>query len=328
MRRLWRWSWRIALALVAVVLAYVFGSLAWVHRLEASSATGAAPGSGHFTDVSGVPVHWQAHGAFGRPVVLLVHGTAAWSGTWFSLVPALEGAGYQVVALDLPPFGFSGKAIDADFSRPAQAERIRAVVDAAGAKRVIVVGHSFGGGPALEFALRYPERVERLVLIDAALGLQAPPPDPGSPACRVLATQALRDPLIAASAGNPLWSRTLLRSFVARKDAVTDERLRAYRRPATVEGASAALGAWAHHFACVVETGVSTDPANIARLPMPLDLLWGADDTITPLAQAQHLQSLVPSARLRVLPGIGHIPHIEDAAGFEKVLVETLRESP
>ena len=325
MRRLWRWTWRAALAAVAVVIAYVLGSVAWVRSLENATAAGAAPGSGHFTDVAGVPVHWQAHGAFGRPVVLLVHGTAAWSGTWFSLVPALEAAGYQVVALDLPPFGFSGKAIDADFSRPAQAERIRAVLDAAGATRVVVVGHSFGGGPALEFALRHPERVERLVLVDAALGLQAPAPDPAAPACRVLGTRALRDPLIAASAGNPLWSRTLLRSFVARKDAVTDARLQAYRRPASVEGASAALGAWANHFACVAETGLSTDPATIARLPVPLDLLWGADDTITPLAQAQHLVSLVPTARLQVIPGVGHIPHIEDAAMFERVLVATLR---
>jgi pimeloyl-ACP methyl ester carboxylesterase len=229
-----------------------------------------------------------------------------------------------VVALDLPPFGFSGKAIDADFSRPAQAGRIRAVLDAAGATRAVVVGHSFGGGPALEFALRHPERVERLVLVDAALGLQASAPDAGSPACRVLGTPLLRDPLIAASAGNPLWSRTLLRSFVARKDAVTDARLREYRRPARVEGASAALGAWAYHFACVAETGLSTDPARIPSLGVPLDLIWGADDTITPLAQAEHLRTLVPAARLRVLPGVGHIPHIEDAPAFERALLAAI----
>jgi pimeloyl-ACP methyl ester carboxylesterase len=58
---------------------------------------------------------------------------------------------------------------------------------------------------------------------------------------------------------------------------------------------------------------------------LPLDLLWGADDTITPLAQARHLQGLVPSARLRVLPGVGHIPHIEDPPAFEQALVGILR---
>jgi pimeloyl-ACP methyl ester carboxylesterase len=227
MRRLLRWAVRVVLALLAVVALYFAGSVAWIAHAERDVAIEAAPGNGHFLDVAGTPVHWQAFGAYGRPVVVLVHGTAAWSGTWFSLVPALERAGYQVVALDLPPFGFSGKSIDADFSRRAQAERIRAVVDAAGAGRAIVVGHSFGGGPALEFALRHPERVQRLVLVDAALGLQAPAPDPASPACRVLASPALREPLVAASANNPLWSATLLRSFVARKDAVTGERLRA-----------------------------------------------------------------------------------------------------
>ncbi|MGH8030706.1 MAG: alpha/beta fold hydrolase [Arenimonas sp.] len=328
MRRLLRWIVRAGLVVVALVVAYVVGSLAWVRTLEKSAAISAAPGNGEFVDAGGTPVHWQAFGAYGRPVVLLVHGTAAWSGTWFSLVPALENAGYQVVALDLPPFGFSGKSIDADFSREAQAERIRAVLDDAGIDRVTVVGHSFGGGPALEFALRHPDRVQRLVLVDAALGLQAAPPDPASLACRVLATPMLRDPLIASTAAQPLFSRALLRSFVARKEAVTDTRLLAYRRPAHVQGASAAMGAWAHHFACVAETGSSTDPAAIGRLQPALDILWGADDTVTPLAQGKHLQSLVPHSRLQVIQGVGHIPHIEDPLRFEQVLLATLARAP
>jgi pimeloyl-ACP methyl ester carboxylesterase len=325
MRALLRWTVRSMLALLGAALAYVLGSVAWTRHAERDAAVSLAPGNGHFVEAAGTPVHWQAFGDYGRPVVVLVHGTAAWSGTWFSLVPALERAGFQVVALDLPPFGFSGKSTGTDFSRAAQALRIRAVVDAAGARRVVVVGHSFGGGPALEFALRFPERVERLVLVDAALGLDAAPPDPQSAACRLLAWPALREPLVAATANNPLWSATLLRGFVARKDAVTDERLRAYRRPASVEGANASLAAWAHHFACVPETGASTDPARIARLAMPLDLLWGADDTITPLAQARHLQQVVPAARLQVLPGVGHIPHIEDPQAFEPALLHALR---
>jgi pimeloyl-ACP methyl ester carboxylesterase len=318
---------RLLVATLLLGLAYVGLSVAWVRAIEDSDAMAAAPPGGRLTAGAGAAVHSQANGAVGRPVLLLVHGTAAWSGTWFSLVQALERAGYRVVAVDLPPFGFSDKGVGTDFSRPAQAERLRAVLDAEGATRATVVGHSFGGGPALEFALRWPGRVERLVLVDAALGLQASPPDPSTPACRLLAVPALRDTLVAATAGNPLWSGTLLRSFVARKDAVTPERLAEYRRPASVRGASASLGAWGHHFACVPETGASTDPAQVARLSVPLDLLWGTDDTITPLAQAEHLRTLVPTARLRTLAGVGHIPHIEDPAAFEKALVETLRGS-
>jgi pimeloyl-ACP methyl ester carboxylesterase len=328
MRRLVRWLVRAVLAVVGLVLLYVGASVAYVHVHEARTAAQAAPRGGHFTDVGGTAVFWQSHGDERRPALLLVHGTAAWSGTWFSLVPALQSAGYRVLAVDLPPFGYSAKAVGGNYTRAAQATRLRAVLDAAGVQRAIVVGHSFGGGPALELALQAPDRIERLVLVDAALGLQGPPNDPSSPACRVLGTRMLAEPLLASSTGVPLWGATLLRGFVARKDAVTPVRLREYRRPAAVQGANAGLAAWARHFACESETGVSTDPARVRGLAVPLDVIWGADDTITPLDQARHLQTLVPAARLQVIPGVGHIPHIEDPARFERVLLETLHTLP
>jgi pimeloyl-ACP methyl ester carboxylesterase len=176
--------------------------------------------------------------------------------------------------------------------------------------------------------LRDPGRVDRLVLVDAALGLQASPPDAGSLACRVLSHPWLRDPLFAASANNPLWSRRLLQGFVARKEAVTPERLAEYRRPSSLAGANAALAAWASHFACDADDGLSTDGTAVRGLRVPLDLLWGADDTITPLPQARHLQSLLPNARLQVIAGVGHIPHIEDPTRFETILVQVLATTP
>ncbi|HEV8693223.1 MAG TPA: alpha/beta hydrolase, partial [Lysobacter sp.] len=184
--------------------------------------------------------------------------------------------------------------------------------------------HSFGGGPALELALAHPERVQRLILVDAALGWDAEP-KPHSPVCRVLATSMPRRVLLSATATNPLWSKTLLRSFVAHKEAVTNERLAYYRQPSELRGATDALGAWSHHFICEDERGVSTDPARISRLQVPMTLLWGADDTITPLDQAHRLRKLVPQSRLQVIPGVGHIPHIEAPEAFERTLLNALQ---
>lgn len=311
---------------LALVAAYVAGSEIYVHLHEDATPRSAAPAGGRFFDIQGTEVFAHDFGpAAGRPL-LLVHGTAAWSGTWFSLVPSLRNAGWRVIALDLPPFGYSDKRTDRDFSRTAQAARLRGVLDGYGIAHAVVLGHSFGGGPALEFALRDPDRVERLVLVDAALGLQAPPPDAASLPCRALAHPWLREPLFAASANNPLWSRKLLQGFVARKEAVTPERLAEYRRPSLLQGANAALAAWADRFACTADSGMSMDEDAVRRLRTPLDLLWGADDTITPLAQARHLQSLLPQSRLRVIPGVGHIPHIEDPARFEALLATTLAQ--
>jgi len=328
MRRLLRWPVRIAVTLLALAIVYVAASVAWVSRHESAVAAATAPAQGRFTDVGGVQVFSQDFGPANGVPILLVHGTAAWSGTWFELVPVLENAGWRVIAVDLPPFGYSDKRAGIDFSRPAQARRLLAVLDAWKVDRAFVVGHSFGGGPALEFALSDPGRVRELVLVDAALGLQAPPPDPASATCRIFGTPALRDIVMASTAGNPLWSTKLLKGFVARKEAVTPERMVQYRRPAALRGANAALGAWANHFACQRESGLSTQPDAIRKLDVPTSLIWGAEDSITPLEQARHLQTLLPNAKLHVVDGVGHIPHIEDPATFARTLLDVLATPP
>lgn len=325
MRRFVRWLVRGVVALVALLVVYVIASVVYTSAHEHRDLAHSAPRDGRFVVVDGVRVFARLHpGRADRVPVLLVHGTAAWSGTWFELIPALQRASWPVIAVDLPPFGYSDKATHTDFSRTAHAARLRGVLDAFGIERAMVVGHSFGGGPALEFAMREPARVERLVLVDAALGLAAPPPDAANAACRVLAMPRVRNVLMSSTAANPLWSGTLLRSFVARKDAVTPQRMVAYREPASLRGASSALGAWAHHFACVRETGMSMDADRIRAIHVPMFLLWGADDTITPPAQATHLQSLVPGTPLRMMEGVGHIPHIEAPDDFARLLLDTL----
>ncbi|WP_133501382.1 alpha/beta fold hydrolase [Cognatilysobacter terrigena] len=314
---------RMIFVALATAVLYICASVAWVESNERLSPRDAAPANGRFVDVDGVSVFVQVSGpATGEPV-LLVHGTGAWSGTWFTLVPALTQAGYRVIAVDLPPFGYSSKSTRADYSRPAQALRLLRVLDALHVAKARVVGHSFGGGPALELALLAPERVERLVLVDAALALDAPQNDRDTLACRVLAHRG-REPLLASTATNPLWSRHLLESFVARKEAVTDARLAAYREPMQLRNATDALGAWAHAFACDPRSGRSTEPANVAKLAVPLTLIWGDADTVTPIAQAERLRALVPGTQLRVLHGVGHIPHLEDPTSFEPVLLQAL----
>lgn len=317
---------RLVFVILGTAAAYVGLSAMWVDEHERLSPRDAAPATGRFVDVRGVPVYVQVSGPANGAPVLLVHGTGAWSGTWFSLIPSLTHAGYRVIAVDLPPFGYSSKAPGLDVSRPAQAARLLAVLDALHVDRARVVGHSFGGGPALELALQAPSRVERLVLVDAALALDAAPNDPSSTTCRALSHPGARYALLASTATNPLWARRLLRGFVARKDAVTDARLAAYRAPLEVQRATQALGAWGYAFACAPRTGLSVDTANVAKLAVPLHLVWGDADTITPIAQAERLKALVPGASLDVLHGVGHIPHIEDPASFEPTLLRELAD--
>ena len=121
--------------------------------------------------------------------------------------------GWRVVAIDLPPFGWSEHDPKARYDRGSQAERLAAVVTALG-KPAIVVGHSFGAGPATELALRHPKRLRGLVLVDAALGELDPAAE--SSVAKTMRMTPIAELVTAASVTNPDALEPLLRSMIAR----------------------------------------------------------------------------------------------------------------
>ncbi len=291
----------------------------------------AAPAGGRWVRAGDAEVHLREWGPKTGEPLLLVHGTGAWSGTWVSNVEAMAAAGFHVVAMDLPPFGFSQLPDSRDYSRAAQARRIQGVISQLGASSVTLLGHSFGGGPAAEAAMLNPESIRHLVLVDAAIGMQ----EPGQAACEpslamraLFGWRALRTGIIAVVGTEPQFGEFWLRQFVARKEVVTPERTAIYQLPFAGEDYSAGLGDWAQQFAGGCETPNSVQPESFRRLAIPVTLLWGADDTITPLAQATRLKGLLPRSRLVVMPGVGHIPQIEDVALFNLEIVKVLQAAP
>lgn len=291
-----------------------------------------APPGGRWVSVQGASLFVQEWGAADGPTLLLTHGTGAWSGTWFDTPQVLAAAGWRVVAVDLPPFGLSETAGAADYRREAQAQRLLALIDALGRGPVALVGHSFGAGPALEAALRGPDRLRQLVLVDPALGLgsagEAPACAPAGIADDLLASRGLRTTVLTATVTPPWFTSFWLRQFVARTEAVTPERVQAYQRPFTRARFTERLGDWASSFArASCESAWSLRAATVKEhlsAVLPVTLLWGERDDVTPLAQAHTLQQWLPQAQLLVLPGVGHIPHIEDAAAFHAALTKAL----
>jgi pimeloyl-ACP methyl ester carboxylesterase len=113
-------------------------------------------------------------------VVLLVHGTGAWSEIWRSTLERLAAAGYRAVAVDMAPFGYSEQPAAGDYTTASQGRRLAALVESLGSP-VVLVGHSFGARATVEAAMLAPERLRALVLVDAALGLHDAA---GATACR------------------------------------------------------------------------------------------------------------------------------------------------
>ena len=333
---------RLLVAFLALMLLVAIALAGWLgyasmkrSQRERMTIESLAPATGRWVDVGDSRLFVQEWGPKSGPVLLLTHGTGAWSGTWFELPETLATAGWRVVAVDLPPFGFSAsnrRNGELYYSRPAQAERLLRLMESLGGPgEIVLVGHSFGAGPALEASVRNPSRLRQLVLVDPALGLgptgEAPvcAPVPGW-AAWLLGRREIRATLISGSATYPDFTASLLGSFVHRKEAVTPERVGAYQVPMRRFSYGADLGDWAWAFANAgCEPAASLDPQKLSAWSQgggpPVVLLWGAADTITPIAQAQALLRWMPGSRLVELPDLGHIPHIEDPVVFATALL-------
>ena len=246
------------------------------------------------------------------PPVMLVLGTAAWRGFWKDVAAHLAAQGWRVIAVDLPPFGWSEHDPKARYGRIDQAQRLAAVLEAAaGGRPAVVVGHSFGGGPATELALRHPRRLRSLVLVDAALGALDAAPKGGGP----LGFRPLAEVATAATVTNPAATGPLLRSMIARK-ARAQAWLPILKQPMRRRGTTSAYAAWLPSLFASDDGALSRTSPGLKRLSVPLALIWGEADTVTPLAQGRRIAALGRARSFALLRGAGHIPHIEDPEGF------------
>jgi pimeloyl-ACP methyl ester carboxylesterase len=260
----------------------------------------------------------------GTPI-LLVGGTAGWSGFWRDVAHDLAARGFRVVAIDLPPFGFSDHDPDKRYDRVRQAERILAVLHAsAGDRPAILVGHSYGAGPALEASLRARAKIRRLVLVDAALGgLDIP----ARPASWPLRQQPIAEAAVATGFTNPWAMPPMLRSLLAKKDAA-DPWIETLRQPMRRPGSTAAYAAWLPNLFATDDNALSRRSAALSAIGVPVSLIWGEADTVTPIAQGEEIAKLVGARAIHRLPGVGHIPHIEDPARFLTALDAAIEDRP
>ena len=307
---------RISLKTVGILLALLVLALAGFRIAAALRETETAmPAESRMvpTPLGGVAVQ-MAGPADGTPI-MLVPGTAGWSGFWRNVAAHLAARGWRVIAADLPPFGYSERDDGARYDRTSQAARLAAVIERTAGRPAIVVGHSFGAGAVAELALRAPAQVRALVLVDAALGALDPAPEGGGATGWALGQSWIAQPLTSASMTNPMLTGRLFRSLLARKEAAAPW-LDTIRQPMRRTGTTAAYAAWLPALMTSDDGGLSRRSANLARVAMPVHLIWGEADTVTPLAQGETLARLMRARSFARLAGVGHIPHIEDEAGF------------
>jgi pimeloyl-ACP methyl ester carboxylesterase len=324
--------------LLALALLVLAGSAAaWgfsVVRKAEARQTGKreelAPKGGEYVDAGDARIFMQRSGSRDAPAVVFLHGTGSWSETWRASMETANKAGYQAIAFDMPPFGYSIPPASGEYDKQKQAARLRTALDNAGIRRAVFVAHSFGAAPLMEALLSNPDegRVQALVLVDAALGLEGSQADGSDSMLQsVLRWRWVGQPLAAAFLTKPEYTETLLKSFVSEKDKATPAWQQIYRQPLVLEDSYKHVAAWLPELLARRGHAASDFPDAYGRISWPVTLLWGETDTITPLSQAEHLQRLIPGAKLLRIPHAGHIPQIEEPALFQDALASVLQDA-
>jgi pimeloyl-ACP methyl ester carboxylesterase len=309
----------LAITLLIIAL-YVFQVLA-IFR-EEHNAHAIIPIAGKYIFLDNEKIYVQSYGKDGDQPILLVHGTAAWSGLWKETATFISQNGYKVYALDLPPFGFSDRPVDAKYGRLDQAQRIIRLLKVLRLKKTIIVGHSFGSGAAVESVMQNKEMFSGLVLIDAALNLMAKGKNTELPL--LLQNLYIRDLIISSTVTNPLATKALLKTLLHKKDINLDKYVDILQKPMSIKGSTQAVSQWVPFLLLDENEALSAHRERYSALSLPVKLIWGNKDSITPLEQAKDLLTLVPHASLSILKDVGHIPQIEDPSSFQKALLVNL----
>jgi pimeloyl-ACP methyl ester carboxylesterase len=254
--------------------------------------------------------------------VLLIHGTGAWGEIWRRTLDTLAAEGYHAIAIDMPPFGYSERPSNANYGDESQARRILGVIAALHLDRVTLVGHSFGARPTMEAFFLDGSHVARLVLVDAALGLDTA----GGrkirwPVRTALAVPPLRNALVSATLTNPKFTARLLRGLVSDTSAVTKSRVAMLQQPFVREGTTVSFGQWVRPFLVMSEHSLASDPSSYGGIRVPTLVLWGDADSVVAIAQGRKLAQLIPSSDFVSLPHVGHIPAIEATDRFNAELI-------
>ena len=310
------------LLVLLILLFLILGALRLAaHLREDLSAEDLAPKQGQFVSTDMGRVYVQSHGPeTGRPV-MMVHGSVGWSGFWVETAEALAANGYRAIAFDLSPMGFTDFDAAGDYSRARQSDRILALVEALGIKPVLLA-HSFGAGPGTEAVMKAPNAFESYVMVAGAVGMNghlAPKPLPA-----VLKPLWLREVAIAASVTNPWITEWLLARFLEKTEAATPFYGDILRFSMTREGTTPELAKWVETLLVPPLDALSTRELEYGKVSVPTTLIWGSEDTATPLAQGQKIAQLLGGAPLLVLEGLGHIPQIENPAAFQAALFNAL----
>lgn len=268
-----------------------------------------------FIEIEGMQVHYRDEGE-GFPIVLL-HGTAASLHTWDDWATALN-KDYRVIRLDLPAFGLTGPNTEGDYSIVRYTKFLDNFLGQLNLDKFHLAGNSLGGNIAWNYAVDYPDKVDKLILVDAS-GL---PTHKSQPWIFKMAKTPILNSLFLRLTPRKIIKKNLEQVYED-DSKITDKLVRRYHDMALREGNRRA-------FIDRAKTDFKLENTihieRLKKLKNETLLIWGENDSWIPLANGKQMHSLIKNSQLRIIKNSGHVPMEENPKESLSVLNAFLNE--
>lgn len=271
----------------------------------------------HFVEINGVNYHYRDYPGE-KESVMLLHGFASSTYTWERVAKTLNDQGYHVWALDMKGFGWSEKPKNTPYDAMTLMEEVNTWMEVMGLKNTVFVGNSLGGAIAVQLSVQHPDKIDRMVLIDAG----------GYPMKVPFVIKLAKMPFASATS-SLVFGRWMVKKNVNEvmynKDRVTDEQINAY-----YDRIRSGNGLYAQ-----VETARAINfdrfegfQESIKSNETETLIIWGENDEWIPLKLGYRYREDLKNSTLYIIPECGHIPQEEYPEETARVILDFIEGRP
>lgn len=268
---------------------------------------------GNFVTVDGKKVHYVESG--NGPPIILIHGFLYHSVMWKKNIDDLAKK-FKVYAIDLWGWGYSERLKENEYSFERYGKQIVGFMDALNIKKATLAGQSMGGGISVYVAAHYPERVNRLILVDPAVI-----PYPMTTIGKIYQLPFIGE-FMNAIPGNALMENNIKEIWFYDKNKATEEYCKEVLQPLSIRGSYAGMMFILRNV--LQEPYVEKEANLLAKIAIPTLIIHGREDKALPLDRSQRLNDLWKGSKLVIFDKAGHSPHEEYPEKFNQLALEFL----
>jgi pimeloyl-ACP methyl ester carboxylesterase len=268
-----------------------------------------------FIEIDGMQVHYRDEGK-GFPIVL-IHGTASSLHTWNDWTDELT-KDFRVIRMDLPAFGITGPNRDADYSIKSYTNFLHQFLNKIELDTFHIAGNSLGGNIAWNYTAEHPEKIKKLILVDAS-GLPTNKPQPAI--FKMAKTPILSSLFLYVTP--KFFIEKNMKEVYGDETKITDELITRYHKMALRVGNRQAF---IDRAKIDFKLGEKANLEKLRSIKTPTLLMWGAKDSWIPLDNGKRMDKILPNSKLVVLENSGHVPMEESPTESLAILKAFLNE--